>query len=40
VIANCQLPIFDWRLAIGPIGNRQSQIENPETTRYRAVVLS
>jgi len=25
------LPIFDWRLAIEPIGNRQSQIENPET---------
>jgi hypothetical protein len=31
VIANCQLPIFDWRLALEPIGNRQSQIENPET---------
>jgi hypothetical protein len=31
MIADCQLPIFDWRLAIEPIGNRQSQIENPET---------
>jgi hypothetical protein len=31
VIANCQLPIFDWRLALEAIGNRQSQIENPET---------
>jgi hypothetical protein len=31
MIANCQLPIFDWRLAIEPIGNRQSQIENPGT---------
>jgi hypothetical protein len=30
VIADCQFPIFDWRLAIEPIGNRQSQIENPE----------
>jgi hypothetical protein len=30
-IFDCQLPIFDWRLAIEPIGNRQSQIENPET---------
>jgi hypothetical protein len=33
VIADCQLPIFDWPLAIEPIGNRQSQIENPETRR-------
>jgi hypothetical protein len=31
VIADFQLPIFDWRLAIEPIGNRQLQIENPET---------
>jgi stage II sporulation protein D len=31
VIVHCQLPILDWRLAIEPIGNRQSQIENPET---------
>jgi hypothetical protein len=31
VIANCQLPIFDWRLALEPIGNRQSQNGNPET---------
>ncbi|HBB89095.1 MAG TPA: hypothetical protein DC047_15930 [Blastocatellia bacterium] len=22
------LPIFDWRLAIKPIGNRESKIEN------------
>jgi hypothetical protein len=31
VIADCQLPILDWRLPIEPIGNRQSQIENLET---------
>jgi hypothetical protein len=31
VIADCQFPIFDWRLAIEPIGNRQLQIEDPET---------
>jgi hypothetical protein len=29
VIADCQLPIFDWRLVIKPIGNRKSAIENP-----------
>jgi hypothetical protein len=29
MIADCQLPIFDWRLAIKPIGNRKSEIENP-----------
>jgi hypothetical protein len=28
VIANWQLPISDWCLAIGPIGNRQSKIGN------------
>jgi hypothetical protein len=31
VIADCQLPVLDWRLPIEPIGNRQSQIENLET---------
>jgi hypothetical protein len=31
LIADCQLPISDWRLPVKPIGNRQSQIENPET---------
>jgi hypothetical protein len=28
VIADCQLPIFDWQSAIKPIGNRKSKIEN------------
>jgi hypothetical protein len=28
-IADCQLPISDWRLAIKLIGKRQSKIENP-----------
>jgi hypothetical protein len=27
-IADCQLPIFDWRWWIKPIGNRKSKIEN------------
>ena len=30
-IANCQLPISDWRLAIKAIGNWQSEIGNLET---------
>jgi hypothetical protein len=30
-IADCQLPISDWRLAIKPIGNPQSKIENRQT---------
>jgi hypothetical protein len=40
VIADCQLPIFDWRLAIKQlaIGNRKSEI--PQPTRYREVVLT
>jgi hypothetical protein len=28
-IPDCQLPIFDWRLAIKLIGNRNSEIDNP-----------
>jgi len=40
MIADCQLPIFDWCLTIKPIGNRKSQIENPEATRYRVVVMT
>ncbi|MEO7969827.1 MAG: hypothetical protein ABI698_00900 [bacterium] len=31
VIADLQLPISDWCLAIGPIGNRQSTIGNAGT---------
>jgi hypothetical protein len=31
VIADCQLPIFDWRRTIKPIGNRKSEIENSGT---------
>ncbi len=31
LIADCQLPILDWRLPIKPIGNRQSENEKPET---------
>jgi hypothetical protein len=30
-IADCQLPISNWRLPIKPIGNRKSEIANPKT---------
>jgi hypothetical protein len=33
LIADCQLQISDWSSAIEPIGNWQSEIENPNTTR-------
>jgi len=37
MIADGQLPISDWRLAIKAIGKRKSKIRRP--TRYRVVVL-
>ena len=39
-IADCQLAIFDWRVAIKPIDNQQSQIDNPETYPLPQVVLT
>jgi len=40
MIADCQLPISDWRLAMKPIGKRKLESEIPEPTRYREVVLT
>ncbi|HBB88065.1 MAG TPA: hypothetical protein DC047_10655 [Blastocatellia bacterium] len=40
VIANYQLPISDWRLAIVPIGNRQSEIGNVGTHPLPRTVLT
>jgi len=39
-IADCQLPIFDWRWRYSQlaIGNQKSKIRRP--TRYRVVVLT
>ncbi|HBB86444.1 MAG TPA: hypothetical protein DC047_02380 [Blastocatellia bacterium] len=39
-IADCQLPISDWRLASGPIGNRQSELGNVGTHPLAQAVLT